>query len=72
MGGKDQECQVLCPFWGRGGVVIQPPGEGGERVKSKGSGGTVIQPQGEGGRERRGEVAGGTVIRPLGEGELVL
>ena len=47
MGGKDQECQVLCPFWGRAGVVIQPPGEGGERVKSKGSGGTVIQPQGE-------------------------
>ena len=29
--------------------MIQPPGEGGERVKSKGSGGTVIQPQGEGG-----------------------
>ena len=47
MGGKDQECQVLCPFWGRAGVVIQPPGEGGERVKSKGRGGTVIQPQGE-------------------------
>ena len=51
--------------------MIQPPGEGRERVKSKGRGGTVIQPQVEEGRERRGEVAGSTVIQtssPWGKG----